>query len=109
MFPWQAFRKTLQSGFGVFNGLTEGERKQLRTTILRLVESTDMQKHLRLVAKLSALELKLSYCENKEDLASHLNVPDRDLLMRCILKMAVRPVYRHPASHFSHIFPTAAP
>jgi hypothetical protein len=92
MFPRQAFRKMLQPGFGVFNGLTDEERKRLRSSILRLVESTDMQKHLRMVAKLGALELKMSHFENREYLAAQLEAPDRDLLLRCVLKMAVRPI-----------------
>jgi hypothetical protein len=97
MSPWQAFRKMLQPGYGVFNRFMDEDRKRLRSSILRLVESTDMQKHLRVVAKLGALELKLSHCENTEYLAAQLDAPDRDLLMRCVLKMAVRPIYRNPA------------
>lgn len=83
-----AFRKMSAVGYGVFDDLDEKTRKSMRTLILRLVAATDMHKHLRIGAKLSALGLKLRHVDSHQYLEHLLEPAERDLLLRCILKMA---------------------
>lgn len=98
-------------GYGVFDDLDEKTRKSMRTLILRLVAATDMHKHLRIGAKLSALGLKLRHVDSHQYLEHLLEPAERDLLLRCILKMAVRALPTRVAtlplplslSHQSHL------
>lgn len=74
--------------YNVFEKMDPTTYSDLRLLVLSLVAATDMKKHFRLVTKFGAIERKIGEMSITKSLPSILDKSERELVLRCALKVA---------------------